>query len=97
MSVQAFSAMHDSLRFPDFFDQQFIITDGVVVWRAWVICSDLNKAILMTPVVILALDGRTPTCLLSPSVLIQTIPSRLLDYGRSEGWGAHYSRGGSDP
>ncbi|KAF8482914.1 hypothetical protein DFH94DRAFT_627208 [Russula ochroleuca] len=27
-----------------------IVTDGVVVWRAWVICSDVNKAILMTPV-----------------------------------------------
>jgi len=35
----------------------FIITDGVVVWRAWVICSDQNKAILVTPVVILAIDS----------------------------------------
>lgn len=35
----------------------FIITDGVVVWRAWVISPDLNKTILMTPVVTLALDS----------------------------------------
>jgi hypothetical protein len=51
----------------------------------------------MTPVVILALDSRTPTCFLSPPVLIRTFPSRLLDYGRSEGGLAHYSRGGSYP
>jgi hypothetical protein len=51
----------------------------------------------MTPVVILALDSRTPACLLSPSVLIRTFPSRLLDYGRSEGRLAHHSRGGSYP
>ncbi|KAI0276617.1 hypothetical protein BGY98DRAFT_693311 [Russula aff. rugulosa BPL654] len=35
----------------------FIITDGVVVWRAWVICPDQNRAILMTPVVLLAIDS----------------------------------------
>ncbi|KAI0263148.1 hypothetical protein BGY98DRAFT_695802 [Russula aff. rugulosa BPL654] len=35
----------------------FLIADGVVVWRAWVICSGQNRAILMTPVVSLAIDG----------------------------------------
>ena len=49
----------------------------------------------MTPVVLLALDCRTPTVLafLSPFILIRSLPSCLLDYGRSEGWLAHYSRG----
>jgi hypothetical protein len=48
----------------------------------------------MTPVVILAIDSRTPVCFLSPSVLLRTFTSRLPDYGRSEGGLAHYSRGG---
>src|ERR1700733_11230477 len=47
-----------------------LITDGAVIWRACVICSDQNKATLMTPVVILAVDSRTsPAFFRSPSVL----------------------------
>lgn len=56
------NASHDLTRLPNFFDQ-LILTDGVVVWRAWVICSDHNKAILLTPAVILAIDSRTPALL----------------------------------
>ena len=51
----------------------------------------------MTPVVILAIDCRAPVCFLFPSVLLPTFSSCLPNYGRSEGWLAHYSRGGSDP
>jgi len=34
----------------------FIIADGVVVWRAWVLCFDQSKVILMIPVVMLAIN-----------------------------------------
>jgi len=34
----------------------YIITDGVVVWRAWVLCADQSTAILMVPVVTLIIN-----------------------------------------
>jgi len=34
----------------------FIIADGVVVWRAWVLCSDQSRVVLMIPVVMLAIN-----------------------------------------
>jgi len=34
----------------------YIITDGVVVWRAWVLCSDQSRVALMIPVVMLAIN-----------------------------------------
>ncbi|KAN0102399.1 hypothetical protein V8E52_011987 [Russula decolorans] len=58
------------------FFSSFIITDGVVVWRAWVICSDQNKAILMTLAAILAIDS-----LIVPGrlglITLQTVPFTL--------------------
>ncbi|KAF8502186.1 hypothetical protein F5888DRAFT_1176221 [Russula emetica] len=65
-----------------------LITDGVVVWRAWVICSDQNKAILMTPVVILAIDSlaylttvvvRAGLFITSEGAQIHTVFSRVID------------------
>ncbi|KAH9998433.1 hypothetical protein BJV74DRAFT_904642 [Russula compacta] len=34
----------------------YILTDGVVVWRAWVLCSDQSRALLMVPIVFLAIN-----------------------------------------
>ncbi|KAI0254092.1 hypothetical protein BJV78DRAFT_1280488 [Lactifluus subvellereus] len=34
----------------------YIITDGVVVWRTWVLCADQSRAVLMIPVVTLIID-----------------------------------------
>ncbi|KAI0254091.1 hypothetical protein BJV78DRAFT_1371651 [Lactifluus subvellereus] len=34
----------------------YIITDGVVVWRAWVLCADQSTAVLMIPVVTLIIN-----------------------------------------
>ncbi|KAI0266909.1 hypothetical protein BGY98DRAFT_1102405 [Russula aff. rugulosa BPL654] len=58
----------------------FLITDGVVVWRAWVISS------LQLTVVRLLSFFLHLSC-------FELSPSRLFDYGRGEGWLAHYSRG----
>jgi hypothetical protein len=43
------------LRCPDF--DQYILTDGVVVWRAWVLCADQSRVILMVPVVTLTVNS----------------------------------------
>ncbi|KAI0254124.1 hypothetical protein BJV78DRAFT_1280511 [Lactifluus subvellereus] len=34
----------------------YIITDGVVVWRTWVLCADQSTAVLMIPVVTLIIN-----------------------------------------
>jgi len=34
----------------------YIVTDGVVVWRAWVLCSDQNRVVLVLPVIMLGLN-----------------------------------------
>ncbi|KAI0254079.1 hypothetical protein BJV78DRAFT_105477 [Lactifluus subvellereus] len=34
----------------------YIITDGVVVWRTWVLCADQSRAVLMIPVVTLIIN-----------------------------------------
>ena len=34
---------------------QFVLTDGVVVWRAWVICRDEYRKLLTAPIVMLVL------------------------------------------
>jgi hypothetical protein len=36
----------------------YIIADGVLVWRAWVLCSDQSRAVLMFPVVTLGVNTR---------------------------------------
>ncbi len=38
---------------------QYVLTDGVVVWRAWVICRDESKKLLMAAIVMLILSMRT--------------------------------------
>jgi hypothetical protein len=32
------------------------MADGIVVWRAWALCSDKSKVVLMIPVVMLAIN-----------------------------------------
>lgn len=88
-------ASHDFDTSPGFLFDKLLITDGVVVWRAWVICPDQKRAILMIPVVLLAIDSRAPAFFLSPSVLLELFRSRLPDHGCCEGWLAPYSRGDS--
>jgi len=34
----------------------YIIADGIIVWRAWVLCSDQSRVVLMIPVVMLAIN-----------------------------------------
>jgi len=41
---------------PSFYLVNYIFTDGVVIWRAWVLCSDQNRVILMSPVIMLAIN-----------------------------------------
>jgi hypothetical protein len=39
--------------------QQYALTDGVVVWRAWVICRDESRKLLIAAKVMLVLSMRT--------------------------------------
>jgi len=34
----------------------FILTDGVVIWRAWVLCPEQSKFVLVFPIVLLAIN-----------------------------------------
>jgi hypothetical protein len=55
---------------------QYIITDGVIVWRAWVLCSDHSKIVLMIPVVMLAINtGALSSLFLTLFELGMTCPS----------------------
>jgi len=42
--------------FYDILFVNFIIADGVLVWRAWVLCSDQSRIVLRFPVVILGIN-----------------------------------------
>jgi hypothetical protein len=40
---------------------QYIITDGVVVWRAWVLCADQSTTVRIVPVVTLIINFCAPS------------------------------------
>jgi len=42
--------------FSDILFVNYIIADGVLVWRAWVLCSDQSRIVLMIPVVMLGIN-----------------------------------------
>jgi len=62
----------------------FIFTDGVVVWRAWALCSDQNRTVLMFPVIILGIN----TLLYLFTVAISAGMVIVLEAGR-ESMGIH--------
>ena len=69
---------------------QYIITDGVVVWRAWVLCADQSTTVLMVPVVTLIINFCAPCsfpslyvrfCLIDHSSLLKCLVFYVADVG----------------
>ncbi|KAI0305705.1 hypothetical protein B0F90DRAFT_1094489 [Multifurca ochricompacta] len=52
----------------------YILTDGVVVWRAWVLCPDQSKAILMVPVVTLVINMLIYLTMISVRAALYVVP-----------------------
>ena len=73
---------------------QYIITDGVVVWRAWVLCADQSKTVRIVPVVTLIINFCAPSsfpglyvrfCLIDHSPLLKRLVFYVTDVGARVG------------
>ncbi|KAI9433156.1 hypothetical protein H4582DRAFT_2131786 [Lactarius indigo] len=54
----------------------YALTDGVVVWRAWIICRDEYRKLLRVPIVMLVLTMLTVAATIGIRVFINTDPIR---------------------
>ena len=64
----------------DFIFQQFVFTDGVVVWRAWVLCREDYRKALTVPLLGLIIASSVSEVDLSIGVLLTDHSCRTRHY-----------------